>query len=115
MAIVATGTRIHDTFSSRETRAFVKYALTGTYATGGFTTPFSSVTAGPGTSAFVSKNPIAFQWFSPTGYLYVSTITFSGGIPTVTTKIFSAPGTELANTTAVPDASILAAIDMQKY
>jgi hypothetical protein len=116
MAVVITGTRVHETFSSRETRAFVNYLLSGTYATGGFVTPFSGVAGSPGTSPFISKNPLKFDWNSPSGYSYFSTITFSAaGIPTVTTKIFSAPGVELANGTAVPDAAIQAAIDMQKY
>ncbi len=118
MAVTAVGTRVHESLSQRENRAFVNYALSGTYVTGGFATPFSAVSAPVGGSPFQSKVPIKFDWDSQTGYLYHSTITPAGaGVPnpTVVTKIFSAPGTELANGTAVPDATIQCAIDMQRY
>lgn len=118
MAVTVVGTRLHEGFNSNSRRAFVSYALTGTYVTGGFVTPFSTGVITPkGASQFVSKTPLKFDWDSTLGYLYHTTITAGAGQagPTCTTKIFSAPGTELANTTAVPEATVVCAIDMQKY
>jgi len=116
MAVTVTSKRIHETYSQKENRLFIQYGLAGTYATGGFVTPFTGVAGAPGSSPVQSKNPIVFDWYSPTGYIYSSTITTAAsGVPTVTTKIFSAPGTELANGTAVPDATILASVDALRY
>jgi hypothetical protein len=115
MAITAVGKRLHESYSQRQDRITIQYTLTGTYATGGFVTPFLNVPGSLGTNQVSSKNPLTFTWYSPTGYIYVSTITFAAGVPAVVTKIFSAPGTELANTTAAPDGTIIAVIDALRY
>lgn len=82
------------------------YTLTGTYATGGFVTPFSTAAGTLGTSPAGTRRPLAFDWYSPLGYIYVTTITTVSGLPLCTTKILSAPNTELTNAAAVPDATI---------
>lgn len=117
MAVTITGTRTNESFGSREFRIFITYALTGTYVTGGFTTPFNTVGGGPGTSSIQSKTPLRFDWYSPLGYIYRSSVATnaSTGIPTVTTKIFSAANTEFTNGSAPPDASVQCVVDCGKY
>lgn len=117
MAVAAVGTRVHESFSQREVFTLVKYALTGTYVTGGFVTPFTGVAGGPGTSPVFTKTPYVFDWQSPKGYIYYTSIAAAVGSapPVCTTQIFSAPNTELANAAAVPDASVLCAITSGRY
>lgn len=115
MAVTITGKRLHESFSQKQNRIIMQYALTGTYATGGFVTPFLGATGTPGTNQVSSRNPLLFTWYSPTGYIYASTIAITNGVPAVTTQILSAPGTQLANGAAVPDATILCAIDALRY
>jgi|ERR1700761_1125003 len=102
MAVTAVLTRIHATDDQSTFIEFCTAALTGTYATGGFTFNPFTVFAGPGSSPLPSSQLLTVDWYSPSGYNYRSSI--SGN--TLTTKIFSAAGTELANSTAVPDASV---------
>jgi hypothetical protein len=102
MAIVATVTRNHSSFDSSTFREYCTAALTGTYATGGFTFNPFTVAGGKGSSPLPSSNFVAAEWVSPTGYIYYTTV--SGNV--ATTKIFTAAATELANTTAVPEASV---------
>lgn len=102
MAVTSTFTRSHSSFDSSTFNEFVTAAFTGTYVTGGFTWNPFTVFAGKGSSPLPSSNFISATFASPLGYQYVTTL--SGN--TATTKIFSAAGTELANTTAVPDASV---------
>lgn len=103
MAVTVTITRTaHSDLTSSEME-YVSMALSGTYATGGFTYNPFAVVAGPGTSPLTGQRlrfPPVF--FSPTGYIYATTITGT----TATTKILTAPNTELANNTAVPDAVV---------
>lgn len=101
MAVTITAQRSDVLKGTNSTGEVGAAALTGTYVTGGFTYPLTSLTGGSGTSPFGGK-PISIAWQSPKGYIYVST--FAGQL--MTTKIFSAANTELANATAVPDASV---------
>lgn len=102
MAVTAVVTRNHSTFDASTFVEFCTAALTGTYVTGGFTFNPFAVFAGKGSSPLPSSNFLAADWYSPLGYIYRTTV--SGNV--ATTKIFTAPATELANTTAVPDASV---------
>jgi len=116
MAVTATATRIHESYSQRELVQFIVYALSGTYVTGGFVTPYSGITGSSlGSNPTISKLPLAFDWYSPTGHLYYTTIVIAGTVVTCTTKIFTAPGTELGNGVAVPNASVLCAITEGRY
>lgn len=101
MAVNSTFVRVGHTDTVPSVLEFVNVAMTGTYATGGFTTnPFAIASAGPGGGPLTGKTVLGSDWTSPLGYIYASSV--SGNV--MTTKIFSAPGTELANGTAVPDA-----------
>ena len=114
MAVTIVGKRLHESFSQKQERVILQYAISGTYASG-FATPFLGVLGTPGTNQVASKNPLLFTWYSPTGYLYASTVTITNGVPVVTTKIFSAPGVELAAGAAMPDATVLVAVDALRY
>ena len=92
------------------TQEFCVATLSGTYVTGGFTLNPFAIVGGLGTSPMAGSKVIATQWQSPTAYTYVSSV--SGQV--MTTKIFSAPGTELANGTAVPDATVPVIITKSK-
>lgn len=109
MAVTAVLTRAHKTETVSTVMEYGTAALTGTYATGGFTFNSGTIKAPIGGSP-TGGTPIAAQFFSPLGYIYAAT--FSGNTGTV--KIFSAPGTELANTTAVPDASVTFIVTKKK-
>lgn len=103
MAVTSTFTRQRHGVTVPLFDEIVTAALTGTYATGGFTwNPFTIKGPAPGSSALPASAMYAAEWQSPTGYIYTTSVSGT----TATTKIFSAPGTELANTTAVPDASV---------
>lgn len=102
MAVTITVTRTHSSSDQSTFTEFCTAALTGTYVTGGFTFNPYAVYAGKGSSPLPSSSFLAADWYSPTGYIYRTTV--AGNV--ATTKILSAAGTELANTTAVPDASI---------
>ena len=114
MAVTITGKRLHESFSQKQEKIILQYAISGTYASG-FATPFLGVIGTLGTNQVASKNPLLFTWYSPNGYIYASTVTIANGVPAVTTKIFSAPGTELAAGAALPDATILCAVDALRY
>jgi hypothetical protein len=114
MAVVITGKRLHESYSQKQERIVLQYTISGTY-TSAFVTPFLGVTGSPGTNQVASKNPLLVTWYSPTGYLYASTVTITNGNPVVTTRIFSAPGVELAAGAAMPDASVLCAVDALRY
>lgn len=102
MAVTATFTRVRHGVTVPVFDEIVTAALTGTYATGGFTWSPFAITGGKGSSPLLASTLYSAQWQSPNGYIYVTSV--SGA--TATTKIFSAPGTELADTTAVPDATV---------
>jgi hypothetical protein len=110
MAVVATVTRNHATSDQSTFIEFCTAALAGTYATGGFTFNPFTIVGGKGSSPLPSSNFLNADWSSPLGYTYRTTVT--GNV--ATTKIFTAPNTELANTTAVPDASIPVIITKRK-
>lgn len=110
MAVTSVITR---NFHSADQSTFTEFctaALTGTYVTGGFTFNPFNVVGGKGSSPLPSTNFITAEWYSPLGYIYNTTV--SGNV--ATTKIFSAPNTELANTTAVPDATIQVVLRKRK-
>lgn len=102
MAVTFSATRVHAT---NDNSTFIEYCtatLTGTYVTGGFTWNPFTIFAGKGSSPLPSSNFLNADFVSPLGYTYVTTM--SGN--TATTKILTTAATELANTTAVPDASL---------
>lgn len=76
--------------------------LSGTYATGGFTWNPFSIVSGVGSSALPASVIYSVDFYTSTGYTYVTTV--AGSV--ATTKIFASGATELANTTAVPDATL---------
>jgi hypothetical protein len=102
MAVTATVTRQHLTQDLSTFVEFCSVALTGTYATGGFTFNPFTIYAGKGSSPVPSSQTVAFDWYSPLGYIYRTTVSGS----TATTKIFSAANTEFTNSSAVPDATV---------
>lgn len=101
MAVTSTITRNTHTETVATFEAFCTAALSGTYATGGFTWNTATITGGPGSSPLPGGAPLTADFYPASGASYQTT--FSGN--TATTKIFSG-GTELANGTAVPDASM---------
>lgn len=110
MAVTAVVTRSHATSDQSTTLEFCTAALTGTYVTGGFTFNPFTIYAGKGSTPLPSSNFLNADWSSPLGYTYRTTV--AGNV--ATTKIFTAPNTELANTTAVPDASVPVIITKRK-
>lgn len=102
MAVTAVFKRTSHTETVSTTEEFGNLLLTGTYATGGFTLNPFTLAGGPGTSALGGKTLLSARFTSPTGYIY--TANTAGNVTTV--KILSAPATEIANGTAVPDASV---------
>lgn len=111
MAVTVTSTRTHVGFSRGTFEAFGTLTLTGTYVTGGFAFNPLKVYGSLGSSPLPSSSVLSATFFSPTGYIYV--LSGSGGSAVV--KIYSAPGTELANTTAVPDASVPFIINYKEF
>jgi hypothetical protein len=109
MAVTSTFTRTHASFDSSTFNEFVSVGLTGTYVPGGFTWNPFTIFAGKGSSPLPSSNFLSAQFFSTLGYQYVSAI--SGN--TVTTKIYSAAGTELS-AGALPEAAVTAIITKRK-
>lgn len=103
MAVTCTFVRNRQTENTRGTEEFITATLSGTYATGGFQSNLLAVAGGPGTSPLAGTLITDIDWRSPSGYIYRSSTAYAGRTATTTTKIFSAPGTELANGTAVPD------------
>jgi hypothetical protein len=110
MAVTAVVTRNHATSDQSTFIEYCTAALTGTYATNGFTFNPFTVVGGKGSSPLPSSSVLVVDWYSPSGYNYRSSI--AGNV--VTTKIYSVAGTELANTTAVPDASVPVTIVKRK-
>lgn len=110
MAVTSTFARTHATFDATTFIEFVTATLTGTYATGGFTWNPFTIVAGKGSSPLPSSNFLYAYWVSPLGYTYVTSV--AGNV--ATTKIFTTANTELANTTAVPDASLLVVLTKRK-
>jgi len=106
MAVTATFTRVRHTVSVPIFEEVVTAALSGTYATGGFTWTPLTIVGVKGTSPTQATVCYTADFYSGTGYNYNTT--FSGTYPgtvTATTKIFTSGGTELTNGTAVPDAA----------
>lgn len=110
MAVTIVVSRNHATFDASTFSEFCTAALTGTYVTGGFTWNPFNVFAAKGSSPLPSTSVLTFEWYSPLGYLYVTTL--AGNV--ATTKIFSAANTELANAAAVPDASLAVTLRKRK-
>jgi hypothetical protein len=104
MAVTATFTRFAHSLTVPIYEERVKATFTGTYATGGFTWNPLSITAGGGTSPLPASRVDTVDFYSPLGYTYVTSVNAATGV--ATTKIFTTANTELANTTAVPDASL---------
>jgi hypothetical protein len=102
MAITSVFTRIRHSVTVPTFEEICTAALSGTYVTGGFTWNPFNIFASPGSSPLPASALYTADFYSPKGYIYVTTV--SG--QTATTKIMSAPNTELANATAVPDASL---------
>ena len=114
MAVVAVVTR---TFQTSDQATFTEYcsaAITGTYVTGGFTFNPFTIFAGKGSSPLPSSNFLNADWYSPTAHSYVTSFAVVSGVPTCTVKIFTAPGTELANAAAVPNATVPVTIYKRK-
>ncbi len=110
MAVTAVVTRNHATSDQSTFIEFCTAALAGTYVNpGGFTFNPFTVVAGKGSSPLPSSNFLSADWYSPLGYTYRTSV--AGNV--ATTKIFNGI-TELANTTAVPDASINVTIVKRK-
>jgi hypothetical protein len=107
MAVVSTFKRIKHSVEVPIFDEICAVTLTGTYATGGFTWNPFAIVAGPGSSPLVATGGVlTTDFYSPLGYIYTTTVAGS----TATTKIFTAANTELANTTAVPDAALTVVI-----
>lgn len=109
MAVTAVVTRQHSTSDQSTFIEFCTAALTGTYVTGGFTFNPFTIFAGKGSSPLPSTSVLAVDWYSPLGYTYRTSV--AGSV--ATTKIFNGI-TELANTTAVPDATISVTLAKRK-
>lgn len=109
MAVTSVFTRQQLTEDLSTTQEFCSVALTGTYAPGGFTTNPFAISGGLGSSPVSGSSVLSAQYFSPLGYIYVSSV--SGKV--MTTKIFSAANTELG-TVAVPDALLTCVITKRK-
>ena len=102
MAVTSAFTRVRNGVTVPIYDEVVTATFSGTYATGGFTWQPFAITGGPG-SAPLPASAVYGVWFeSPTGYNYVTSVAANG---TATTKILSTANTELANSTAVPDAT----------
>ena len=101
MAVTAFIKRNHGTYNTTTSEEFCTATLSGTYVPGGFTVNPFTVAGGLGSAPFDGQTFLAADWYSPLGYTYVSTV--AGNV--MTTKIFSAPNTELG-AVAVPDASL---------
>lgn len=102
MAVTVTATRTSHSYTNNTNLIFGTLALSGTYTTGGFTFAPFSMSGNVGTSPLSGTRVFGAFFSSPTAYTY--TATTLGNLTTV--KIFSAPGTELANAAALPDASV---------
>lgn len=107
MAVTASFARTSHTEDVATITEFVTATLSGTYATGGFAFNPKTVAGGPGSSS-INEAVLTVQGISPNGYIYVYNAT------TGKLQIFSAPGTELANTTSVPDASLTLVVRKKK-
>lgn len=102
MAVTATFKRVRHSVTVPTFDEIVTATLTGTYATGGFTWNPFTIVGNPGSSPLQASTMYAAEWQSPKGYTYITSLSGT----TATTKIYTAPETELANTTAVPDATV---------
>ena len=111
MAVTLTITRNTHTETVSTFEEFCTAALTGTYATGGFTWTPSAIKGGLGTSPVPAPvgSFLTSDFYPGSGASYQTT--FNG--TTATTKIFNG-GTELANGTAVPDASMTLVVVKRK-
>ncbi len=106
MAVTATYLRNRRTDTVTTSVEYITATLSGTYVTGGFASNLLAITGGLGTSPLGGTTVIDVDWRSPLGYLYRSSTAYAGRTATTTTKIFTAANTELANGTAVPEASV---------
>jgi hypothetical protein len=102
MAVIFGINRQHQSFDSTTFSEFCTATLSGTYVNpGGFTWNPFTVYAGKGSSPLPSSTLLTADFYSPTGHTYVTTVSGT----TATTKIFAGT-TELANGTAVPNATV---------
>ena len=104
MAVTSVITRAYSTESVSTSVEYCNAAISGTYVTGGFINNLLSIVGTAGSSPRAGITVLDVAWRSPTGYPYASATVMTGRAAVTTTKIFSAPGIELANGTAVPDA-----------
>ena len=104
MAVTASLKRTMHTETASTTEEYGTLTLAGgsTYTTGGFVVLPFTVLGPAGSSPQAGKTVLAMTFFPPSGYIYTSTTVGNN----MTIKILSAPGTELANATAVPDTTI---------
>jgi len=110
MAVTVSATRTHSSYSSSVILSYITLTLSGTYVTGGFAFNPLTVKAGPGSSPLPSATVIAFEALSQAAYDYY----LVGAGSSAVIKIFTPAGAELANTTAVPEATLLALVHMRK-
>ena len=99
-------------FQTADQATFTEYCtatLSSTYVTGGFTWNPFTIFAGKGSSPLPSTNFLAADFYSPTGHIYVTSTSGT----TATTKIFVGV-TELANGTAVPNATVSVTVVKRK-
>lgn len=101
MAVTATFTRVRNGVTVPVFDEIVTATFTGTYVTGGFTWNPFTINAGSGTSPLPASAVYGVWFESPLGYTYVTSVSGT----TATTKILTTANTELANSTAVPDAT----------
>jgi len=111
MAVTVTAVRTLTTMTRDTLDAFVTLTITGTYATGGFALNPLKIYGALGTSPLPSVNVLTADFYSPLGYIY----RLIGVGNAAVVKILSAPATELANTTAVPDATLTMVIKYKKF
>jgi hypothetical protein len=102
MAVTSTFKRVRHSVTVPTFDEIVTATLSGTYATGGFTWKPFAIVGNAGSSPLQASALYGANWISPKGYLYITSLSGT----TATTKIFTAPETELADTTAVPDTSL---------
>ena len=101
MAVTATFTRLKYATSVPIFEEVCSSSISGTYVTGGFTWNPLAIAGAKGSSPIPASVCYTADFYGNNGYNYQTT--FSGS--TATTKIFTSGGTELANGTAIPDAT----------
>ena len=111
MAVTVTAVRNLTTMTRDTLDAFVTLTITGTYVTGGFSLNPLKIYGALGTSPLPSQNALTADFYSPLGYPY----RMIGVGAAAVVKVFSLPGTELANGAAMPDATLTMVIKFKKF